>query len=251
MGKGGEPTTPLSTNGLREDAAYAPFFRLDFNATDFASEALANSHTTAQAQAHKLQERVEALQLALKDEVLTRRTEVLQQAAQLRETEAAMQGINLAVDTVQAALQRAQALVMKPYAQVQQNTLQLRNVHSTVELLRHVIQRLKLVTKLKAQLNSKSEGGYQDLAKVAKLLADIEVINGEADLTGIDAVGADNDFLKDTWQQAQSQAEVPNIAFGLHTWPASTIDVPVNHITMPHRLIAVPFSPVMCPMCAI
>lgn len=207
MGKGGEPSTPSSTSNLRDDATYAPFFRADFNATEFASEALASSHTTAQAQANKLQENVEALQLALKDEVLNRRTEVLQQAAQLRQTEASMQGINLAVDTVQAALQRASALVMEPYGQVQLKTAQLRNVHSTVELLRHVVQRLKLIAKLKAQLGNKSNG-YQDLAKVAKLLADIEVISNEADLTGIDAVEADNSFLRATWQQVQVEAEV-------------------------------------------
>ena len=208
MGKGGEPTTVLGTGNLREDPTYAPFFQAEFDATVFASEALASSHTTAQAQANKLQGHVEALQQALKDEVLNRQTEVLQQAAQLRETDASMQGINLAVDTVQAALQRAKTLVMEPYGQVQVKTAQLRNVHSTVELLRHVIQRLKLVTKLKAQISGKSDS-YQDLAKVAKLLADIEVISSEADLIGIDAVEADNEFLRTTWQQVQIQAEVP------------------------------------------
>lgn len=207
MGKGGEPTTSVMTGDLRDDATYAPFFRADFNATEFASEALSSRHTTAQAQANKLQDNVEALQLALKDEVLKRRTEVLQQAAQLRETEASMQGINLAVNTVQAALQRARALVMEPYGQVQLKTMQLRNVHSTVERLRHVIQRLKLIAKLKAQLSSKSEG-HQDLAKVAKLLTDIELINDAADLSAIDACEADNDFLRTTWQQVQVQAEV-------------------------------------------
>lgn len=207
MGKGGEPTTAIEPGDLREDATYAPFLRADFNATEFASEALASSHTTAQAQANKLQENVEALQLALNDEVLNKRSEVLQQAAQLRETEASMQGINLAVNTVQAALQRASALVMEPYRQVQVNTTQLRNVHNTLELLRHVIQRLKLIAKLKAQLSNNTEG-YQDLAKVAKLLADIETINNEAVMTGINAVEADNEFLRTTWQQVQVQAEV-------------------------------------------
>ena len=206
MGKGGETSDPVDAGTLQADAAYTPFLQDTFDATEFASNALVGSHTTAQAQTRRLQDRIQGLQLSLREEVLHRRPEVLQQAAQLRDTEAAMQGISLAVETVQAALQRAKALVMEPYSQLQLKTRQLRNLHSTVELLRHVIQRLKLVAKLKQQIDIKS-GGYQDLAKVAKLLADIETISSEADVTGIDVIEADNDFLQNTWQDVLGQAE--------------------------------------------
>jgi len=75
-----------------------------------------------------------------------------------------------------------------------------------VEILRHVIQRLKLVAKLKQQIDTKS-GGYQDLAKAAKLLADIDNIGSEADLAGLDVVEADSEFLHSTWRDVQGQAE--------------------------------------------
>ena len=207
MGKGGEPSDPIDTGSLHADAAYAPFLRDDFDATEFASNALAGSHTTAQAQTRRLQDRTQGLQVSLREEVLHRRPEVLQQAAQLRDTEAAMQGISLAVDTMQSALQRAKTLIMEPYEQLQLKTQQLRNLHGTIESLRHLIQRLKLVAKLKQQIDAKS-GDYSDLAKAAKLLADIDTVSKEADLAGIDAVEADNDFLQNTWQDVQSKAEV-------------------------------------------
>ena len=210
MGKGGEPPDPVAPVSLHADPTYAPFLQDSFDATEFASNALAGSQTTAQAQTRRLQERVQALQLSLREEVLQRRPEVLQQAAQLRDTAAAMQAISLAVDTVQSALQRAKALVMEPYGQLQLKTQQLRNLHNTVELLRHVIQRLKLIAKLRQQVDAKS-GNYQDLAKAAKLLADIQAISSEADLAGIDVVEADNDFLQSTWQDVQGQAEVKNV----------------------------------------
>lgn len=208
MGKGGETFDPVDAGSLQADAAYTPFLQDTFDATEFASSALVGngSHTTAQAQTRRLQDRIQGLQLSLREEVLHRRPEVLQQAAQLRDTEAAMQGISLAVETVQSALQRAKALVMEPYSQLQLKTRQLRNLHSSVEMLRHVIQRLKLVAKLKQQIDSKS-GGYQDLAKAAKLLADIDTISSEADIAGIDVIEADNDFLQNTWQDVQGQAE--------------------------------------------
>ena len=207
MGKGGEPSDPVDSSSLHADAAFSPFLRDDFDATDFASNALAGSHTTAQAQTRRLQDRIQGLQVSLRQEVLYRHPEVLQQAAQLRDTEAAMQGISLAVDTMQSALQRAKALIMDPYEQLQLKTQQLRNLHHTVELLRHLIQRLKLVAKLKQQVDVKSVG-YSDLAKAAKLLADIEAISSESDLAGIDAVEADREFLQSTWQDVQGKAEV-------------------------------------------
>jgi len=206
MGKGGEASDPTAAGGLQDDAAYTPFLQDSFDATEFASNALAGSHTTAQAQTRMLQDRIQGLQLSLREEVLHRRPEVLQQAAQLRDTETAMQSISLAVETVQSALQRAKALIMEPYGQLQLKTQQLRNLHSTVEILRHVIQRLKLVAKLKQQIDTKS-GGYQDLAKAAKLLADIDNIGSEADLAGLDVVEADSEFLHSTWRDVQGQAE--------------------------------------------
>ncbi|KAL3159741.1 hypothetical protein ABBQ38_010147 [Trebouxia sp. C0009 RCD-2024] len=206
MGKGGEPADPVSAGTLHADAAYAPFLADDFDATEFASNALAGSHTTAQAQTHSLQDRIQRLQISLREEVLHRRPEVLQQAAQLRDTEAAMQGITLAVDTMHSALQRAKALIMEPYEQLQLKTQQLRNLHGTVELLRQLIQRLKLVAKLRQQIDAKS-GGYTDLAKAAKLLADIETISIEGNLAGIDIVDADNEFLQNTWQAVHGQAQ--------------------------------------------
>ena len=207
MGKGGEPSDPIGSGTLQADPAYGPFLEDDFDATDFASSALAGSHTTAQAQTHSLQDRIQGLQISLREEVLHRRPEVLQQAAQLRDTEAAMQGVSLAVDTMQSALQRAKALITEPYEQLQLKTQQLRNLHGTVELLRHLIQRLKLVAKLKQQADVKS-GGYTDLAKAAKLLADIKTTSVEGNLAGIDAVEADNEFLHKTWQDVQGNAQV-------------------------------------------
>ena len=207
MGKGGEPSDPIGSGTLHADPAYAPFLEDNFDATDFASNALAGSHTTAQAQTHSLQDRIQGLHLSLREEVLHRRPEVLQQAAQLRDTEAAMQGVSLAVDTMQSALQRAKALIMEPYEQLQLKTQQLRNLHGTVELLRHLIQRLKLVAKLKQLIDVKS-GGFTDLAKAAKLLADIETISIEGNLAGIDAVEVDNEFLQNTRQDVQGNAQV-------------------------------------------
>ena len=65
MGKGGDSSTanaePLPAPGspgrasLTSDAAFAPFLDASFNATEFASEALARTHMSAAAQTHQMQ----------------------------------------------------------------------------------------------------------------------------------------------------------------------------------------------------
>jgi hypothetical protein len=59
------------------------------------------------------------------------------------------QGINLSVDSLQAAMRRVRAEVMQPYASIRMQTSQLHNLHTTADVLRHVLHRLKLVARLK------------------------------------------------------------------------------------------------------
>ena len=68
--------------------------------------------------------------------------------------------------------------------------------------------RLKLTQKLKQQMD-KAEGSTSlDLAKAAKLLTDVAVVESEADLSGIDVLEADEGFLRDAGQQVRAQAQV-------------------------------------------
>jgi hypothetical protein len=46
-------------------------------------------------------------------------------------------------------MQRVLADVMQPYSSIRQQTSQLHNLHTTADMLRHVLHRLKLVSKLK------------------------------------------------------------------------------------------------------
>ena len=57
MGRGGESTGPLPTPAdfLDSDPRFAAFLKDDFNAGDFASQALAKAEVTAKAQAEQLQ----------------------------------------------------------------------------------------------------------------------------------------------------------------------------------------------------
>jgi hypothetical protein len=99
---------------------------------------------------------------------------------------------------------------IRPVVQVALKTKQLRNLHQTVDLLRHIIQRLKLAGKLRGQMAAPASGAI-DLAKFAKMLSDIEAVSREADLAGLDAVDASADFLRDAGVQIRAQAQVTHV----------------------------------------
>ena len=72
----------------------------------------------------------------------------------------------------------------------------------------------------------KAEGSTSlDLAKAAKLLTDMAVVESEADLSGIDVLEADEGFLRDAGQQVRAQAQVGATA-GCHGLQVGTCAQP-------------------------
>jgi hypothetical protein len=92
--------------------------------------------------------------------------------------------------------------------QVKARTTQLKNMHATIELLRLLGHRLKLVQKLRQQLEASPQ--LLDLAKAAKLLTDVNAVSKEADFSGIAAAEADDAFLHQAAAQIHDQAQVHN-----------------------------------------
>jgi hypothetical protein len=79
-------------------------------------------------------------------------------------------------------------------------------MHTTIELLRHLGHRLKLVQKLKQQLEASPQ--LLDLAKAAKLLTDINAVSKEVDFSGVAAAEADDGFLQQAAAHIHDQAQV-------------------------------------------
>ena len=117
--------------------------------------------------------------------------------------------------------------VWTPRPQVRTRTRQLRNLHETVDLLRQALHRLKLTAKLRAQLAAATPapaappgapngaaaatgGGVSaiDLAKAAKLVADVGAVEEEGDLSGLAVLDADAGLLATAGQLIRTQADV-------------------------------------------
>lgn len=213
MGKGGKSSSaemaqqqdqsPVDILSLPQ---FEPFLQPNFNPAEFTSHVLAASRTSAQAQAEELKQGVRQLDQALSVHVLFNHQELLQHVRRLADTEHSLQDVVLSVGSLQASVKRIRAEIEGPYAQVRLKTKQLRNIHTTVEVLRHLTHRLKLTQKLRQQLAAAP--ALLDLAKAAKLLTDIHAVSQESDMTGIEAAEADEEFLRSATTQIQDQAQV-------------------------------------------
>lgn len=211
MGGGGDGNNSAAA-GIPEflvsNVQFAPFLDDKFDAGEFASNVLADAHITAQAQNDQLQDGLYLLQENLVTEVGTRRKEMLEQANRLAEAESAFAGTSLAVGSLQAALRRVRAEIVEPYQQVEVATRQVAAIHGTAEVLRAALQRLKLAAKLRTSLQERNfSESPLDLAKAARLVADAEAAEREADLSGLDVIKRDIQLLSSARTQISSHAE--------------------------------------------
>lgn len=150
----------MQAHELLTSDKFKPFQSDSFDAAEFASRSLqSESHTTAQAQTEQLQAGVTALDAALRQLVLQHQGELIAQTARLTEAESAVQRIGLSVRSLQMVAARVKAEVAEPYQVVATQTRQLMNLQATVDLLRHVTHRLKLVQKLRQQMAAADGAG--------------------------------------------------------------------------------------------
>lgn len=216
MGKGGHTAEaePQKLTSIRDDPAFARFLSPGFQASKFASDALAGSSQSSQVTTAQLQEGIRALTRRLKDEVSHRQPELLQQAVSLRHAEDAMQGIAGSVEALQGAMQRVRGEVSDMCTRMRSQNRQAANLHAAADLVRALLHRLKLANKLKALLTSEGQtagaaGVSLDLAKAAKLLAEIAAADkdAEVDLSGLQLIAADAEFVASAGHLVRSQAQ--------------------------------------------
>lgn len=185
---------------------YAPFTAPDFNAGEWTSRVLSTSRTSAAAQAEELRGGVRSLEGALAAAVLARHGELLGHARRVADAEAGAAEVGASLGSLQAAVRRVRAEVEGPYAAVRAKARQLAALHAAGELLRALLARLKATAKLRAALDAPPAAW--DLAKAAKLLADVGPPDGGATLAGVTLAAEDAPFLEQAGAAVRDAAHV-------------------------------------------
>lgn len=206
------------------DPRFLPFREENFNAADFTGRILAGSQTTAQAKSEELQESVRIVDQELSFHIVSRHKDLLQHSKNLNDADHALQDVFMSVDSLKAAVRRVRAEIAVPYEQISSRTVQLRNLHAAINLIRSLTYRVKLVQKLKTQMDS--QPSTIDLAKAAKLVTDIHSVDQEADFTGIEVVVFHNQYVQEAATSIREQAQVRQCHGSHFSWPVRERQAP-------------------------
>lgn len=188
---------------LRSEPQFQPFLSDDFDPSQFASHALSDTKTTVQAQIDHLNRGIAVLESQLRHVVLQHRETLLARGSRVDIADVSLQRITLTLRSLQSVAARVQAEIMEPYKNLSMKAVQLRNLQRTVDLLRHAIYRTKLIERLKLNLKEQQDdkgnplsNDSLSLARTAKMLSDIHAAAAEADLSGIEVIDKEEEFVK-------------------------------------------------------
>ncbi|CAM6084183.1 unnamed protein product [Calypogeia fissa] len=198
-----EAPQPAALELFEKDNVFSKFLREEFNAAQFASEALGSE--SASAASEKLEEGIRLLEKQLRNEVFLRHDQLLQQLTTLKETEGVLAVVRGGVESLQGSVQRVRSEIAEPYKQIKLKSRQLNSLHDSIELLRSVTKALKNLKKLR-ELMEAGGTAKPDLNKAAQLYSEIETLRKEADLTGVELVDEAVPWLTEVANRIRTEA---------------------------------------------
>ncbi|XP_002985481.2 conserved oligomeric Golgi complex subunit 5 [Selaginella moellendorffii] len=187
---------------MARDPVLCRFVSEDFNATQFASDALRSG--SAAASAEKVEQGMALLEKQLRREVVLRHSELVQQLSSVKDMEGALGVVKIGVGSLENSVRRVRSEVAEPYKSIRSKSTQLSSLHTTVELLRAVVRVLKQLKRLRELVVDSSKP--TDLSKAAQLWSEIDGLRSDADLSGIEVVDSELAWLKEAGTKIRSEA---------------------------------------------
>ncbi|KAJ0680471.1 putative oligomeric Golgi complex subunit 5 protein [Helianthus annuus] len=204
--------TPSSSTGtssslslldsFASDPIFSKFLSSDFNSTQFSSDALSSG--TAAARAEKIQDGIRLLEKQLRSEVLNRHDDLLAQLSSVKDADLSLASIRSAVSTLQSSVRRIRSEIADPNRQIRSKTVQLSNLHFTVDLLQSTVRVLRLSKKLR-EVMAEPDVQKLDLSKAAQLHSEILRLCNENDLSGIGVIDEELKLVFEAGQRLRSE----------------------------------------------
>ena len=138
----------------------------------------------------------------LQVEVAEKHQHLLAHARGVQELETVLDSMGQRISTLNSSIEKIRSRVSEPFKHLQVRTLQLSHLQTACDLLRGVIRMLFLVKKLRAQMYS----GQKEIIKAAQTLSDIAYLQSDTDLTGIQVLEEDLQFVCTARRDVESQA---------------------------------------------
>mmetsp|Transcript_14059 Transcript_14059/g.35506 ORF Transcript_14059/g.35506 Transcript_14059/m.35506 type:complete len:815 (-) Transcript_14059:154-2598(-) len=195
-----------------------PFREESFDVTGYVSTSLQGSKSkTASQEVKSLSEGLQAVESSLRAEIADRLGDLVQQVDCVETTGSIITKVKEDVKTVQDVMHHLRVNVQEPQRELKALTKKLRAVLSSLRLVKHVAQHLKLMRKLKEQMHTVDEKSNQgaalsdtfltELTKAAKILKEIrETEAEEARLQQVEIVQKHSVWLNEQWKTVSSNA---------------------------------------------
>ncbi|KAM0060507.1 putative oligomeric Golgi complex subunit 5 protein [Helianthus debilis subsp. tardiflorus] len=189
-------------DSFASDPIFSKFLSSDFNSTQFSSDALSSG--TAAARAEKIQDGIRLLEKQLRSEVLNRHADLLAQLSSVKDADSSLASIRSAVSTLQSSVRRIRSEIADPNRQIRSKTIQLSNLHFTVDLLQSTVRVLRLSKKLR-EVMAEPDVQKLDLSKAAQLHSEILRLCNENDLSGIGVIDEELKLVFEAGQRLRSE----------------------------------------------
>eukprot|EP00038_Savillea_parva_P031824 m.90780 g.90780 ORF g.90780 m.90780 type:complete len:789 (+) comp9879_c0_seq1:321-2687(+) len=186
---------------LHADELYSSFFEEAFDPSRFANAIIQGSSIAASLE--QLSTGIGRLESELHTQVAARHGDLLQQATGIQHLEDVLKMISNRVASLAGSLERMQEKVQKPYTKIVARTTQLSRLQAACELLRRTLRYVHFLRRLQGQLR----GGNREIAKAAHTLTELDSLTEGIDLTGIDVVDAEADWIANARLQVRESAE--------------------------------------------
>ena len=197
-GGGGGDTTTTTTSSASDASRLIPsevprvFLSSAFSAAPYVSSILAqvesssstsSSSTSPATITHSITDSISLLDVSLKKEIESNHNKLMENVKHLSTVDDGLLAAKLRVDALQSSARRIRQELAEPYLVITQKTAQLRTLCSAGEVLRHTVDALKTVQKLRTAMAS---GSTLDLNKAARAYQEASTALNSYDLSGVD-----------------------------------------------------------------
>lgn len=174
---------------LKADENFVPFFAQKFDDVEYVSRVVRENQ--AESSLTKLKTGVSKLDQEINSQVATHYGKLLTQVNNLNDVQQMLDTVKMGVGKLEASIQSLKRDLTEPYLTMKTRTEQAQRVFTACELLRKVLRFLLVSQNLKAHLAN----GVRELPKAAQCLYELETIRRECDLSGIEVVDCEVEWI--------------------------------------------------------
>eukprot|EP01104_Vermistella_antarctica_P000795 TRINITY_DN10905_c0_g1_i1.p1 TRINITY_DN10905_c0_g1~~TRINITY_DN10905_c0_g1_i1.p1 ORF type:complete len:881 (+),score=171.55 TRINITY_DN10905_c0_g1_i1:217-2859(+) len=188
---------------FQRDEMYNQFLGTNFDSGKFTSSVVAKGHVGITEAAAKIERGIAVMDEELNSQVVQHHDTLLEQVRNVKDLEIILSVATEGVDHVMSSISTIKSNLSEPCSIIQTRTLQLERLQNASELLRKVRRFLSVSSKLTRVLSV----GNRELPKAALCVYELETIRKEADLSGVEVVDREVQWIVRTEHEVTSRAQ--------------------------------------------